>query len=454
MFRLIDTSIGVPMWSVREARLSGERVVLIPTHDLALSGNSTDAITHANDSPLDGKESSVKSIELFAGAGGLALGTANAGLQHKVVIEWDENACSTLRRNHLDGVQHVLNWKIVEGDVHDYDFSQHRHDISFVSGGPPCQPFSIGGKHRGHGDRRNMFPEAVRAIREIRPLAFMFENVRGLLRENFAKYFGYIIHQLRYPTVTLNGDEEWMHHLARLERIHASGEAVGPHYNVLFQCVNAVDYGVPQHRWRVFIIGVRSDLGIEYSFPPATHGQDALHYDMWVSGDYWERHSVPRRRRPTPPSSMNRRIHSLRSSMREMMIQPWKTVRDAINDLPKPAAGVDSSVIPNHYQNPGAKSYPGHTGSPFDEPAKALKAGDHGVPGGENMLRLENGDVRYFSVRECARLQCFPDDWRFEGSWTESMRQLGNAVPVRLAETIANPLVTLLLKVAKISRRV
>lgn len=391
-----------------------------------------------------GKESAVKSVELFAGAGGLAIGTADAGLTHKVVIEWDENACSTLRRNHDDGVQHVRDWHIVQGDVREYDFLQHRGEVSFVSGGPPCQPFSIGGKHRGKDDTRNMFPQAVRAVREIRPLAFMFENVRGLLRESFSRYFGYIIHQLRYPTVTPQGDEEWGDHLARLERLYTAGEQTDLHYNVVYQLVNAVDYGVPQHRWRVFVVGIRSDLGIEYAFPQATHFQDALLHDLWVTGDYWERHAIPKKRRPKPPSSLTKRISGLRGAMREMLGSPWTTVRDAICDLPQIAVGESSSVVANHFLNPGARSYPGHTGSPYDEPAKALKAGDHGVPGGENMLRMDDDSVRYFSVRECGRLQCFPDEWRFEGSWTESMRQLGNAVPVRLAEQIARPLVSLL----------
>ena len=385
----------------------------------------------------------MKSVELFAGAGGLAIGTAEAGLTHKVVIEWDTNAANTLRRNKADGVKHVRDWTIVEGDVRGYDFRQHQ-DVSFVSGGPPCQPFSIGGKHRGRDDSRNMFPQAVRAIREIRPLGFMFENVRGLLRESFSKYFGYIVHQLRYPTITPKGDEEWTDHLARLERIHTAGEDTGLNYNVVVQCVNAVDYGVPQHRWRVFVIGIRSDLAIEYAFPLATHEHDALLHDMWVSGDYWERHGIPKKRRLDVPVALAKRVDRLRSSMREMLGAPWRTVRDAIHDLPKVGVGKRSTTVLNHYFNPGAKSYAGHTGSPLDEPAKALKAGDHGVPGGENMLRKEDDSLRYFSVRECARLQCFPDDWYFEGSWTESMRQLGNAVPVMLAEQIAKPLVALL----------
>jgi DNA (cytosine-5)-methyltransferase 1 len=115
---------------------------------------------------------------------------------------------------------------------------------------------------------------------------------------------------------------------------------------------------------------------------------------------------------------------------------PWLTVRDAIASLPDPEREPNNGT-PNHTVNPGAKAYSGHTGSPIDEPAKTLKAGDHGVPGGENMLVLPDGTVRYFTIREAARLQTFPDEYVFPRSWSESMRQLGNAVPVKLAEVIA-----------------
>ena len=112
-------------------------------------------------------------------------------------------------------------------------------------------------------------------------------------------------------------------------------------------------------------------------------------------------------------------------------------MRDAIFDLPDPEAHPDQTIL-NHVFQPGARPYPGHTGSPMDEPAKTLKAGDHGVPGGENMLCLPNGQFRYFTVRESARIQTFPDNFAFHGSWTETMRQLGNAVPVQLAQVIAS----------------
>lgn len=131
------------------------------------------------------------------------------------------------------------------------------------------------------------------------------------------------------------------------------------------------------------------------------------------------------------------RAEKLRSALPSFMAKPWRTVRDAICDLPDPETDPRAEEIPNHWANPGARSYPGHTGSPHDEPAKTLKAGDHGVPGGENTLAFPSGRVRYFTVRESARLQTFPDEYIFPRSWTESMRQLGNAVPVQLGATIA-----------------
>lgn len=386
----------------------------------------------------------MKSVELFVGAGGLALGTSYAGFDHQAVIEWDHNACDTLRRNKADGVKHVRDWNIVEGDVRDYDFTQHRGGADVVIGGPPCQPFSLGGKHLGSEDHRNMFPEAIRAVREVTPKAFMFENVKGLLRKTFANYYGYIIKQLAYPTLTRKGDEEWTHHLVRLDKMITAGHAGDLKYNVIYHLLDAADYGVPQHRHRVIIVGIRSDLGMEFSFPQTTHTEDALLYQQWVTGEYWDRHRIARRNRPTMSPALTRRVAGLADQIPMMLGLPWKTVRDAIADLPKLVVGQTCTQFANHFLNPGARSYDGHNGSPLDEPAKALKAGDHGVPGGENTLRLLDGSVRYLSVRECARIQTFPDDWMLEGSWTESMRQLGNAVPVELVRVVADQLMNVL----------
>jgi DNA (cytosine-5)-methyltransferase 1 len=382
----------------------------------------------------------MRSIELFAGAGGLAIATANAGFTHSALLEWDRDACETIRINQAAEHSAVRDAVLIDGDVADYGFTAHRDEIDLVSGGPPCQPFSIGGKHRGYEDARNMFGHAIRAVRQIRPKAFLLENVKGLLRPNFSKYYGYITLQLTYPDIIRIGDEEWTDHLARLEKHHTKGRYNGLKYNIVFQLLNAADYGVAQRRERVVIVGVRSDLGIRFAFPTPTHEEDALLYDQWVTGEYWERHRVPNGQRPKRPTNLAARIDRLAALWASAMLKPWRTVRDAIDDLPRIAVGRQCPLTPNHFLNPGARSYKGHDGSPWDAPAKTLKAGDHGVPGGENTLRYQNGSVRYFSVRECARLQTFPDEWVFAGSWTESMRQLGNAVPVRMLEVVAREL--------------
>lgn len=379
----------------------------------------------------------MRSVELFAGAGGLAIGLSNAGFRHAAVIERDGDACETFRENQRHQAHSVEGWPLHECDVRDFDYATIGGDVIVVSGGPPCQPFSLGGKHRGYRDERDMFPEAVRAVRELKPKAFIFENVKGMMRESFTSYFEYIHLQLSYPQFVRRIEEQWQDHRLRLERHHTS-QRKHSEYNVVYRLLNAADYGVPQKRERVFIVGFRSDLEVQWSFPETTHSEDALLRTQWVTGEYWERHRLSKATRPVPTKQAARHIERFRSG--ELFApanRPWLTVRDAIANLPDPERYPNNN-IPNHRFNPGARSYKGHTGSPYDEPAKTLKAGDHGVPGGENMLARLDGTVRYFSVREAARLQTFPDEYEFRGSWTESMRQLGNAVPVRLAEVVAD----------------
>ena len=211
-----------------------------------------------------------------------------------------------------------------------------------------------------------------------------------------------------------------------------ANEARGLQYRLVARVLNAADYGVPQKRERVVIVGFRSDLNIEWAFPAATHSQDALIWSQYREGDYWDRHRVAQHARP---QVARWQLRAKRLNDKPSLL-PWLTVREAIGDLPDPQSAA-AAAVPNHRFQGGARVYPGHTGSPIDEPAKTLKAGDHGVPGGENMLALPDGSVRYFTVRESARLQTFPDDFAFHGSWTETMRQLGNAVPVTLATVIA-----------------
>ncbi len=390
------------------------------------------------------------SVELFAGAGGLAIGMSNAGFSHAAVIEWDHDACETFRENQRDNFQAVEKWPLFEGDVREFDYSRLTN-VVVVSGGPPCQPFSLGGKHRGHLDTRDMFPQAVRAVRELRPKAFIFENVKGLLRETFADYFEYIQFQLTHPSFTRRKSENWKEHRMRLEKHHTSLQG-RTEYNVVFRLLNAANYGVPQRRERVFLVGFRSDLGIEWSFPEGPYSEDNLLRSQWVTEEYWDRHRIASRKRPRLDPRQATRVEKLRGDLPfDSDKLPWLTVRDAIADLPDPEKKLRSE-IPNHAFNPGARIYKGHTGSPLDEPAKTLKAGDHGVPGGENMLARVDGTVRYFTVREAARLQTFPDKYVFRGAWTEAMRQLGNAVPVRLAQTVAGSVAETLLKRSKDNR--
>jgi len=375
----------------------------------------------------------MKSIELFAGAGGLGIGLHRAGFHPAKVVEWDRYCCDTIRENQSLENPIVRGWPLVEGDVRSVDFRDFEDQVDLISGGPPCQPFSMGGKHKAYDDARDMFPQAIRAVRETRPRAFVFENVKGLTRASFRNYFKYIELQLEHPEVVARADEDWSDHLARLEDHHTHGKWEGLQYRVVTRLLNAADYGVPQKRERVVFVGFREDLDLEWHFPRETHSADSLLWDQFGDGRYWDLHKVAKGDRPRDERAAMR-AEKLRERPTTLA---WRTVRDAIHDLPDPESDPAAArKIANHRFQPGARSYPGHTGSPLDEPAKTLKAGVHGVPGGENMLARPDGSVRYFSVRESARLQTFPDDYIFHGSWSETMRQLGNAVPVKLAEVI------------------
>ncbi|MES2707234.1 MAG: DNA (cytosine-5-)-methyltransferase [Verrucomicrobiota bacterium] len=339
----------------------------------------------------------LESIELFSGAGGLALGLHDAGFQHRALFEWNASAVETLHYNQRMGHPSLRNCRISRADVREVDFREFR-GIDLIAGGPPCQPFSMGGKAAGMNDVRDMFPQAIRAVAEAQPQAFIFENVRGLLRPVFSNYVEFIRLQMEFPGFPISENTSWDQNLARLER---HKERVGDkgaelRYRVHVHQANAADYGVPQQRHRVFFIGFRSDIVTDWSFPQPTHADRVI------------------------PDSGKR---------------PWLPLSAAIQDLPAPT-DRPSKKWPNHVLQLGARAYPGHTGSPLHRPAKALKAGDHGVPGGENMIVYPDGSLRYLSVRESARVQTFPDDYVFLGSWTEAMRQLGNAVPVRLAEIV------------------
>jgi DNA (cytosine-5)-methyltransferase 1 len=202
----------------------------------------------------------MRSIELFSGAGGMALGLEQAGFDTVALFERDANACASLRHNRPT-------WNIVQNDVRNIDFSRYG-SVGLVAGGPPCQPFSMGGKAQGFQDRRDMFPQAVRAVRELQPSAFIFENVRGLLRSAFANYVEFIRLQLTYPMFPVSDNADWETNLRRLQRHHTSkNRAAALTYNVSINLADAADYGVPQRRHRVFFVGFRRDLHVGWSFP-------------------------------------------------------------------------------------------------------------------------------------------------------------------------------------------
>lgn len=376
----------------------------------------------------------VSSLELFSGAGGLALGMSQTGIHHEALVEWNKEASTTLRQNFNPEIVHDM-------DVGQFDFGAYGH-VDLIAGGPPCQPFSLGGKHKGDMDKRDMFPHACRAISECTPSAFIFENVKGLLRKTFSSYFGYIILRLTYPQVAINADESWESHLERLERVHTSQDYQGIKYNVVFRLIDAADYGIPQRRERVVIVGIRDDLGVQWSFPESTHSLEALVWTQFVTGEYWKKHKI------SPPASLDAYDERTVTIIKQMKHQsrlfpptklPWITIRDQLMGIPVPDS--KGTYHEEHILRQGARVYAGHTGSFIDLPAKTIKAGGHGVPGGENMIRYADGSVRYFTTFEAKLLQTFPASYRIMGSWTESMRQVGNAVPVKLAYEISRSLV-------------
>ena len=373
----------------------------------------------------------MKSLEIFSGAGGLAKGLEIAGFEHSAFVEYNKHACASLAINFDRD-------KVYCGDIRNFGLD-HLGTIDVVAGGPPCQPFSMGGKHKANQDDRDMFPYAIRTIEKLSPKAFVFENVKGLLRDSFADYFEYVLLRLTYPALTQPKEMDWQTHLRSLRAVNPRSY-VGTRYDVQFKLLNAADYGVPQCRERVVIVGLRSDLHAKWTYPEATHSQDRLLWDIHVSGNYWERHGLPKPKQVDKASFIQGAAFRLNKQygMFEPTLLPWQTVRDALKNVPD---ARDPHGIPDHIFRDGARVYPGHDGSDLDWPAKTIKAGGHGVPGGENMVRYPDGRVRYFTVYEAKLIQTFPPDFVITGAWGEALRQIGNAVPVKLGEAIGLRLV-------------
>ncbi|MFJ2814989.1 MULTISPECIES: DNA cytosine methyltransferase [unclassified Streptomyces] len=409
------------------------------------------------------------SVELFAGGGGLAMAVHNAGFRPLLVNEFHKRACETLRANLAEErdkddttVSTSEKWPLVEGDVRSipsFGFLEGKVDV--LAGGPPCQPFSLGGVAKGTEDERNMFPEMFRAIREMKPKAVICENVLGLLRPSFRPYFQYILNEMKLP-FEMRGKKSWEEHNRDLEaKIHEGSADPSQRYDVYWIKVNAANYGVPQIRNRVIIVAFRADLKVKWKDfkPKEEFSEEALFHSMQEDGDYWKRHDY------VDYEVKQRAISNLPQVLPVPDgKKPWRTLRDAIlgidwedgtpaeKPLPpvlekhlKPKRPEDRVVddIRDHIGWPGARKYDGHTPNLLDRPAKTVKAGVHGVPGGESVMELddetfdEGKGYRYMTVRETARVMTFPDKWILEGPRGEKMRQLGNAVPVKLGEVFA-----------------
>lgn len=378
---------------------------------------------------LGGGSASVQSptcLELFAGAGGLALGLQSAGFVAQSIVELDARAVESLRVNAPNGDP----WPVVAGDVRKLRFEDYE-DVDLLAGGPPCQPFSIGGLRRGRHDERDLVPEAIRAIRESRPKTFLIENVRGLTFPAARDYFEYSLAQLRHPSVAIRGDDE-PRHLRELLAIPEEQQE----YRVSWRLLNAADFGVPQQRVRLFIVGTRSDLPA-WEWPVPTHSQTAL-VEALMGEAYWNDHGVARSVRARAREAAIRT--KSQTAERSPGSERWLTVRDVFARLGPPGSRDGDAA---HVEVDGARLYRKHKGSLLDFPAKTVKSGVHGTPGGEHIVVLDDGSHRYFTLRELAAFQTFPDDYRVPSLRSVAHRQLGNAVPVKLAEALARQLLSL-----------
>ncbi len=338
---------------------------------------------------------SFNSIELFAGAGGLALGLEQAGFNAVLLNEIDKQACATLRHNRPQ-------WHIIEGSIEHIDFTRYHHNIDFVSGGFPCQSFSYAGNQRGFDDvRGTLFFEFARAIREIQPKVFLAENVRGLLNHDGGRT------------------------LATIEKVIAD---LG--YTLVGSSVlKAMHYRVPQKRERLFLVGVRNDLANKANFTfPKPHERIMTLRDGLKAGELYNC-DVP-----------------------ESMGQIYPSKKKAVLDL-VPAGGCWRHLPDAIQREYMKKSYflgGGRTGMArrlsWDEASLTLTC----APAQNQTERCHPDETRPLTVREYARIQTFPDVWQFMGSMSAQYKQIGNAVPVNLAYAVGSSLIHLLNKLDRV----
>jgi DNA (cytosine-5)-methyltransferase 1 len=301
-------------------------------------------------------EKALTVLELCAGAGGQALGLEQAGFEHTALVEIDVDACRTLRHNRPD-------WHILQGDITSFDAKPYR-GTGLVAAGLPCPPFSVAGQQRGEADERNLFPAAFRIIQEVRPKAVMIENVRGLLDSRFGYYRKLIA-----------------------DRLGTLG------YDTRFELLNAADFGVPQNRPRVFIIGLRSEYSSAFEMP----AKQSL--NMTVGGVLFDL----------------------------MQGEGWHGAKDWRTT----ASSIAPAIVG------GSKKHGGPDLGPTRARAAWAALGVDGKTIAERPPAADFSGMPRLTVPMAARIQGFPDDWTFTGGKTAAYRQVGNALPPPLARAVA-----------------
>lgn len=323
-------------------------------------------------------------LELFAGAGGLALGLEKAGLSCKLLNEIDPWACKTLRKNRP-------NWNVVEGDVSKESFVHLKGEIDVVTGGFPCQAFSYAGKKRGLDDARGtLFYEFARTVKEVEPLICVGENVRGLVSHNNGQTLESMVHIL---------------------------EDIG--YDVLPpQVLKAVFFNVPQKRERLILIGIKKGSGINFNYPKPNAEMLNLSAAL-KAGDLYD---------TKVPNSSGQAYPARKKEIMDM-IPPGGYWRDLPLDIQK------EYMLKSFYLGGGKTGMARRIS--WDEPCLTLTTS----PAQKQTERCHPDETRPFQTREYARIQTFPDNWEFEGSPNQIYKQIGNAVPVNLAFAIGKELV-------------
>ena len=328
-------------------------------------------------------------MELFAGAGGLAIGLERAGLQSILLNEIDPHACDTLRTNRPA-------WNVVQGDIAQIDFSPYRESIDILTGGFPCQAFSYAGKKLGFEDvRGTLFFEFARAVHETHPKVIMAENVRGLLKHDKGS--------------TLRAIENVLDELGY--------DLVAP------RVLKAVFYKVPQKRERLILVGVRKDLSpyVEFKWP-SPYPRIMTLADALKKGELYDS--------DVPPSAGQ--CYPERKKAILSQVPPGGYWRD----LPE---ALQKEYMQKSYYLEGGRTGIARRLS-WDEPSLTLTC----APAQKQTERCHPDDTRPLTIREYARIQTFPDDWRFCGPLAAQYRQIGNAVPVNLAHAVGRSLVALL----------